>query len=83
MTCGSCAVRVQKALAKQPGVVEAEVNLATAKAHVSGSETIDPEGLQTAVDRIGYRLHPVPSRPPAGPGDATPSSRTPARGCGA
>jgi cation-transporting ATPase V len=60
MTCGSCATRVQKALAGQPGVEQAEVNLATAKARVE----LDPgvastEALQAAVDRVGYGLSPA------------------------
>ncbi len=57
MTCGSCAARVQRTLAKQAGVISADVNLATGKAHV----TLDPNvanlaALQAAVDRIGYSL---------------------------
>jgi len=32
MTCASCVRRVEKALAKAPGVVEARVNLATERA---------------------------------------------------
>ncbi|MEX3829986.1 cation transporter, partial [Paraburkholderia sp. BR14263] len=32
MTCASCAMRVEKALAKVPGVTRASVNLATEKA---------------------------------------------------
>ncbi|MDP9022409.1 MAG: heavy metal translocating P-type ATPase [Actinomycetota bacterium] len=60
MTCGSCAARVQKALAGQPGVVRADVNFATAKARVE----LDPgvastESLQAAVDRVGYGLSPA------------------------
>jgi cation-transporting ATPase V len=60
MTCGSCATRVQKALAGQPGVERAEVNLATARARVE----LDPgvastEALQAAVDRVGYGLSPA------------------------
>jgi cation-transporting ATPase V len=60
LTCGSCATRVQKALAGQPGVEQAEVNLATAKARVE----LDPgvastEALQAAVDRTGYGLSPA------------------------
>ena len=34
MTCGSCAHRVQRTLRRQPGVAGAEVNFATATAHV-------------------------------------------------
>jgi len=54
MTCGSCAARVQKALSKQPEVIEAEVNYAAGKAHVVGTPDVDPEALRAAVDRIGY-----------------------------
>jgi copper chaperone CopZ len=32
MTCGSCATRVQRVLAKQPGVEAAAVNFATKRA---------------------------------------------------
>ncbi len=60
MTCGSCAARVQKALAGQPGVGHAEVNFATARARVE----LDPgvasvATLQAAVDRVGYGLSPA------------------------
>ena len=35
MTCASCVGRVEKAIAKVPGVVKASVNLATERAEVS------------------------------------------------
>ena len=35
MTCASCALRVEKALAKVPGVLQASVNLATEQACVA------------------------------------------------
>ncbi|MBW3626752.1 MAG: heavy metal translocating P-type ATPase [Actinobacteria bacterium] len=57
MTCGSCASRVQRVLAKQPGVAEADVNFATSKARVAfdaGETTV--EGLQAAVEKSGYAL---------------------------
>jgi copper-transporting P-type ATPase V len=59
MTCGSCAVRVQRVLGRQPGVASAEVNFATGKARVAPDGAVDVQGLQSAVERIGYRIEPV------------------------
>ncbi len=60
MTCGSCAARVEKALARQPGVATAGVNLASEKATVAFDPTIASTGdLVDAVVRIGYGLTPV------------------------
>ncbi len=57
MTCGSCASRVQRTLGKQPGVERAEVNFATATAHVVLAEQpADPEALRAAVANAGYGL---------------------------
>jgi copper-transporting P-type ATPase V len=61
MTCGSCAVRIQRVLGRQPGVASAEVNFATGKARVAPGEAVDVEDLQAAVERIGYRIEPVGS----------------------
>jgi cation-transporting ATPase V len=61
MTCGSCAVRVQRVLGRQPGVVSAEVNFATGTARVTPGGAVDVGGLQVAVERIGYRLSPASS----------------------
>jgi heavy metal translocating P-type ATPase len=65
MTCSSCATRVQKTLAQQVGVAQAQVNFATGTARVdyrAGQADID--ALRAAVDRIGYHLEPAtPSRP--------------------
>jgi Cu+-exporting ATPase len=55
MTCASCATRVEKALAKVPGVTAATVNLATETASVSTrdqAEGVAP--LLAAVVRAGY-----------------------------
>ena len=61
MTCGSCAARIQKTLAKQPGVSNAEVNFATGRVRLSLDGTADLVGLQTAVEKAGYTLHgPAP-----------------------
>jgi cation-transporting ATPase V len=61
MTCGSCAVRIQRVLGRQPGVASAEVNFATGKARVAPGGAVDVEDLQAAVERIGYRIQPVGS----------------------
>ena len=67
MTCASCVGRVERALRKVPGVVSAEVNLATERAtvtHASGSAAL-PELLR-AVQDAGYAGHDVstPAPPP-------------------
>jgi Cu+-exporting ATPase len=58
MTCASCAGRVEKALAAQPGVVAVSVNLATEKASIehSGAST---HSLIAAVRAAGYKATPV------------------------
>ncbi len=64
MTCGSCAARIQKTLAKQDGVSDAEVNYATGRALVTlDPQRVDLEQLQQAIDRLGYQLEPVPDEP--------------------
>jgi cation-transporting ATPase V/Cu+-exporting ATPase len=59
MTCGSCAVRVQRVLGRQPGVAGAQVNFATGKARVTPDGPVDVGGLQAAVERIGYHITPA------------------------
>jgi copper-transporting P-type ATPase V len=57
MTCGSCVQRVEKALLKQPGVLECRVNLATGEATVRLAENAAPfESLRSAVQARGYDL---------------------------
>jgi cation-transporting ATPase V/Cu+-exporting ATPase len=66
MTCGSCAARVQKILARQPGVETAEVNFATGTARVllapgpAVRDEANLDALTAAVRKIGYGLAPVP-----------------------
>ena len=55
MTCASCAMRVEKALAKVPGVVRASVNLATETASVDlAGAAVGPDTLIAAVKKAGY-----------------------------
>lgn len=59
MNCASCVSRVEKALMRVPGVVRAEVNLATESATVTASTRhIDEAALVTAVERAGYLARP-------------------------
>ena len=64
MSCAACSTRVEKTLSRQPGVVQAAVNLATATATV----TYDPsactaEALQQAVEAVGFGLTPKQETP--------------------
>ena len=55
MTCGSCVARVEKALLSEPGVVGAQVNLATEEATVRlASDGPGFEQLREAVRSRGY-----------------------------
>ena len=55
MTCATCALRVERALAAAPGVVRVEVNLATNRGSVEGeAEELRPADLIAAVRRAGY-----------------------------
>lgn len=55
MTCANCAQRVEKALRKVPGVVQAEVNFALEKADVTvRSGAVDRETLFQSVRAAGF-----------------------------
>ena len=59
MTCAACAGRVERALAKVPGVTDASVNLATEVAQVRFEGTDpDPSALVAAVVKAGYEAAP-------------------------
>ncbi|KUE88144.1 copper-transporting ATPase [Cupriavidus necator] len=60
MTCASCVSRVEKALRAVPGVMEAQVNLATERASVTLLRgAADTAALVAAVARAGYGATPV------------------------
>src|SRR5918995_554791 len=55
MTCASCVGRVERALKKIPGVLEASVNLASEKATVRYlAGEVEPRDLEKAVEGAGY-----------------------------
>jgi len=63
MTCASCVARVEKALQRVPGVVNAAVNLATNQATVGYLASVAaPEDLHQAVRDAGYDV-PVEPQP--------------------
>ena len=60
MTCASCVGRVERALRAVPGVTEANVNLATERATVSG--TADAASLIAAIDGVGSEAREIADR---------------------
>ena len=57
MTCAACVQRVEKALKKVPGVLEANVNLATERATVKYlPAATSPGHLKRAVREVGYGI---------------------------
>ncbi|MBI5256931.1 MAG: copper-translocating P-type ATPase [Burkholderiales bacterium] len=66
MSCASCVGRVEKALRKVPGVLDATVNLATAQAHVRRlAGQADEAQLLAAVQRAGYEARALHADQPA------------------
>jgi P-type Cu+ transporter len=64
MTCASCVGRVEKALRRVEGVIDAEVNLATERATLQVDPSVAPLDELTrraveAVQAAGYAAHPV------------------------
>jgi Cu+-exporting ATPase len=64
MTCAACVARVERALQKVPGVVLAQVNLATERATVHYQPVqVRPSELKAAIRRAGYEvLEAVPGQ---------------------
>ncbi|WP_025593196.1 heavy metal translocating P-type ATPase [Agrobacterium tumefaciens] len=56
MTCASCVGRVEKAIAKVPGVVKASVNLATERADIAFSGAPNVSAVVDAVRNAGYSV---------------------------
>jgi Au+-exporting ATPase len=62
MTCASCVSRVEKALNAVTGVKTANVNLATERATVNGTASI--ESLIAAIDKAGYDAKEIQAAAP-------------------
>ncbi|MDC8759097.1 heavy metal translocating P-type ATPase [Janthinobacterium fluminis] len=62
MTCASCVGRVEKALRKVPGVIDASVNLATDSARVQLTGGAGADALIRAVEAAGYHAAPARER---------------------
>ena len=74
MTCASCAARIEKKLNKLDGV-DASVNYATEKAHVTYSGSLDPAVLIATVEATGYTAAvPSPPRDADQPGATAPAA---------
>ena len=55
MTCAACSARVERALAREPGVVKANVNLAAETARVVyDPSVVDLDRLIKVVEETGY-----------------------------
>lgn len=62
MTCAACAARIERGLSKLPGVLQAQVNLATERASVVYDPTrVDVETMTAKVRALGYEAL-VPSQ---------------------
>ena len=59
MTCASCVARVERALKKVPGVLQASVNLATERARVQVLGEVPTARLVAAVADAGYGARPL------------------------
>src|SRR5581483_4726338 len=68
MTCASCAMRIEKGLKKVPGVLDAQVNLATERGTVTYNAALTgPEQMIHKVEAVGYKAIPLvlPAERPA------------------
>ncbi len=76
MTCASCVNRVQKALKKVPGVLDAEVNLASEHAAVTYLPTATGwSELKAAVEKAGYGVVETTETEPGTMEDAEATAR--------
>ncbi|AUN95824.1 heavy metal translocating P-type ATPase [Pseudazoarcus pumilus] len=59
MSCAACVGRVEKVLARVPGVVDASVNLAARRARVVSAGSVDTAALIEAVKKAGFEARPA------------------------
>lgn len=60
MTCASCALRIERILARQEGVTSAVVSFAGQEARATVESEADLASLESAVAKIGYQITPIP-----------------------
>ena len=58
MSCASCAMTIENAVSKMPGVDKASVNLATEIMTVEANDSVTPEDIAKVVDGVGYGARP-------------------------
>ena len=58
MSCASCAMTIENAVSKMPGVDKASVNLATEIMTVEANDSVTPEAIAKVVDGVGYSARP-------------------------
>jgi Cu+-exporting ATPase len=56
MTCASCSGRIEKALAKFPGVANVNVNLATEVASIDADSSLTAQRLRQVIEKAGYAV---------------------------
>ena len=67
MTCASCVGRLEKSLAKVAGVDAVAVNLATERARIATTSSVNMADLQQAVKAAGFSLVPLTASSAADP----------------
>lgn len=58
MSCASCAMTIENAVSKIPGVDKVSVNLATEIMTVEANDSVTPEDIAKVVDGVGYGARP-------------------------
>ena len=58
MSCASCAMTIENAVSKIPGVDKTSVNLATEIMTVEANDSVTPEDIAKVVDGVGYSARP-------------------------
>ncbi len=70
MTCASCVGRVERVVAKLPGVRSASVNLATGRTSVEVAGWVEAGTVEAAIAKAGYTPRPMEAEPaPRGAGE--------------
>jgi Cu+-exporting ATPase len=62
MTCANCAQRLERALRRTPGVIEAAVNFASERATLRVLEGVEKAALEAVVGKAGYGVASAESR---------------------